>query len=219
MNKNLKTLKILYQFRREYLREELSEKNVFKDPFEQFENWFKQALKIEKFDPHAMVLSTSNKKNKVSSRVVLLKEYSQKGFLFFGNYESKKGADLNDNPNASILFYWPKMTRQIRIEGMVKKVYPEVSDEYFKTRPRGSRIAAMISPQSRGIRDRIFLEEEFKRVSSEMRNREIQRPKNWGGWILKPEKLELWQGRANRLHDRIEYLLKDKKWIIRRLAP
>ena len=212
-------MKTLYQFRKKYFREGLSEKEVSKDPFKQFESWFKQALRTEKFDPNAMVLSTSNKKNKVSSRMVLLKGYSQEGFLFFGNYKSRKGVDLDHNQNASILFYWPKMIRQIRMEGRVKKVSSEISDEYFNTRPRGSQIAAIISPQSREIKDRSFLEKEFKRVSDTLPDQEIKRPQDWGGWSIAPNRLEFWQGRSNRVHDRIEYSLQNKKWIIKRLAP
>ena len=211
-------------YRREYHGDKIE--ILSHDPFEQFTIWFNEALSIfekESFlDTNSMILSTVNKKLNVSSRVVLLKEMTNKGFIFYGNYKSQKGKCLSDVNNASLLFYWPKMNRQIRIEGRVKKISKIESDKYFYSRPILSQISAIISEQSKIIPNREFLENASIEIQNKLKNDnnfQLIRPKNWGGWILKPKNFEFWQGHENRLHDRIKYTLKKKEWKKYRLAP
>ena len=205
--------------RREYLFSELSEDAVSPDPFEQFNTWLTKALESGVPDPTAMVLSTVSDTNRVSSRVVLLKQFSEKGFEFYTNYRSKKGEHLAKITWASLLFFWPGMERQIRIEGTTQKLSAEESASYFKQRPPESRAGAWASPQSREIPDRNTLSQRFDELLKNDTGILNTCPPDWGGYILKPVLFEFWQGRTNRLHDRIEYNLINQAWKIRRLAP
>ncbi|MCF8234028.1 MAG: pyridoxamine 5'-phosphate oxidase [Bacteroidales bacterium] len=208
----------LIDIRREYKGGVLSEKSVAESPFEQFGTWMQEAMDSDIFDPGAMVLATSGIDLKPSARVVLLKDFSVEGFVFYTHYNSKKGLQLEQNPQASCLFFWPELDRQIKLEGKVTKTNERESRKYFSSRPEGSRIAASISPQSKAIPGRAFLEEKFDEMLE--RRVEVEKPHDWGGYILKPDLFEFWQGRENRLHDRIQYMLADTgKWKVVRLAP
>ncbi|WP_321322253.1 pyridoxamine 5'-phosphate oxidase [Labilibaculum sp.] len=212
MKKDIKKL------RHEYGEIELNETDINSNPFAQFQIWFKQAIKMKLPDANAMTLATVSADNKPSARILLLKEYNEKGFCFFTNYNSRKGFDIEGNPYGALVFFWPELERQIRIEGKIEKLEPELSDEYFLDRPVGSRTAAAVSPQSDEIENRDTLSlmvEKFK----EKNGGEFARPDFWGGYRLIPDLFEFWQGRESRLNDRIEYNLKNKQWEIRRLAP
>lgn len=209
--------------RKQYTRDGLQESDLDPCPFEQFGRWFAEAqreIKDDWFEPNAMALATANCAGEVSNRIVLLKRYDQNGFLFFTNYESRKGLDLAENPRASLLFFWPQMERQIRINGDVTKTDREISKKYFDSRPRKSRISASISPQSQPVKDRQSLElasqEELQKVGEEG---EIDLPNFWGGYCLSPVSFEFWQGRENRLHDRLQYEWTENRWTIHRLGP
>lgn len=205
--------------RRDYTQKEINEETAKKNPFEQFEIWFAEAIESEIFEPNAMVLATANNDGKPSARVVLLRGFDEEGFMFFTNYDSRKGLDLAENPQASLLFYWAEIERQVRLEGSVSKVKEEISDGYFASRPRESQIGAWVSPQSRVIENRKILERKFSELAAQWEGREISRPPNWGGFILRPEIFEFWQGRASRLHDRLLYIKNGANWKIGRLAP
>ncbi len=204
--------------RHDFVKSNFVEKDANSDPFKQFEKWFDEAVKSGQHEPNAMVLCTTTKKGRPSSRIVLLRGLKKHGFNFFTNYLSRKGKELKENPYASLLFYWPEMERQIRIEGKVEIAPADISDEYFKTRPRASRIGAWASPQSKVIKSRKDLDK-WVSLAGEKFDEEIPRPKNWGGYILKATYYEFWQGRQSRLHDRICYTLKGGKWKKERLAP
>lgn len=191
--------------------------SVPEDPLAWFTDWMQQAIDAGIPDPNAMVLSTVGTSQKPSSRIVLLKGLEKGSFIFYTNYESRKGLEINSNPFACLLFYWPLLERQIRVEGMITKAEETLSDEYFLSRPAESRIAALISPQSKPIGTRLELEELFTSYSPNADN--LVRPSFWGGFYLKPESYEFWQGRPNRLHDRIHYENKNGSWIHQRLAP
>ena len=199
MNKNISAI------RQEYTLAELSERKVNKNPFEQFNKWLAEALDSLLYEPTAMHLSTVDSKGKPSGRIVLLKGLEENGFIFYTNYESRKGRELIEYPQACLTFFWPELERQVRIEGLVTKVSPETSNDYFNSRPVSSRLGAIASPQSKKIESREQLESEFSAIIDSYKNREIVRPTNWGGFILKPEYFEFWQGRSSRLHDRIVY--------------
>lgn len=205
--------------RREYKHGELKEENLQKDPFVQFVKWFDQALNADILDVNAMTLATSSIDGKPAARIVLLKEFSGKGFTFFTNFESRKGTELSDNPQAAILFYWKELDRQIRIEGQVQKAAEKAAVKYFDSRSLESRISAVVSPQSKPVESRRWLEERWVDVLKQMENEAIQKPAHWGGFVLKPETFEFWQGRPNRLHDRICYHKISSGWKIERLAP
>ncbi len=167
-----------------------------------------------------MLLATASKKGIPSGRVVLLKDYSDKGFVFFTNYESAKAKQLNENPRASLVFFWKELERQVRITGTVRKIKERESDVYFSTRPTNSRIGAWASPQSRIITGRRWLDDNFRGMQSQFEGKKISRPAHWGGYIVKPSAIEFWQGRPNRLHDRLLYTLqKNGRWKMVRLAP
>ncbi len=202
--------------RRNYIKHELVEGTVSSNPFEQFAQWFDDAGKAEVIEPNAMTIATATAAGKPSARVVLLKAFSEHGFVFYTNYHSRKGNELAENNQAAILFYWDAMERQIRIEGTIEKVDLKLSEAYFESRPFESRLSAMVSEQSQVIPSRKFLEDKLEAL----RNTGVaKKPANWGGYILKPHYFEFWQGRANRLHDRIAYQLKNDVWVMRRLAP
>ncbi len=210
---------ILAELRREYTSEPLTEDSVSNDPFAQFSFWFDESLRAEQPDPEAMTLSTATRDGAVSARVVLLKGFDDRGFVFYTNYQSRKSRALLDNPQAALTFYWHALNRQVRIEGLTEKVSREESEEYFQTRPRGSRIGAWTSPQSEEIAGRQALEEKLAEMTSRFAEGEIPCPLFWGGFRLRPSYIEFWQGRENRLHDRIIYQMVDGQWRILRLAP
>lgn len=209
----------LFNERREYSFSELDEYNVNSNPFVQFSNWLEEAIKNQETDATAMILSTVSTDLRPSSRVVLLKQFNETGFDFFTNYHSKKALQIQSNPFGSVLFYWPNMERQIRIEGAIIQLSEIESDKYFKSRPRQSQLAAWASPQSSTIRNRKTLIDWFEEFNEIHKDKEIKRPPHWGGYRLVPLLFEFWQGRETRLHDRIEYKLVSNNWKIQRLAP
>ena len=206
--------------RREYLRAALTEDEVNPDPFKQFERWLSEAIRAELPEPTAMTLATADATGHPSARIVLLKRTDAQGFVFFTNYESRKGCELAQRPEAALLFHWVELERQVRVEGTVVKVADVDSDAYFATRPLDSRIGAWASPQSRVISDRVWLEREFAAARERLQGgAAVPRPPYWGGYRLVPVSLEFWQGRSSRLHDRISYRRKGAHWLIQRLAP
>lgn len=206
----------LHDHRKQYSKDSLNENLLPADPIEFFRQWFEIAVDLNAHEANAMVLSTSFE-NKPSARVVLLKEVSEGGFVFFTNYKSRKGNELEKNPNASLTFFWAELERQVRIEGIVRRVSEETSDIYFDSRPDESRISAIISPQSQIIESKEFLEEKRNELRKDLQK--IKRPDFWGGYRLCPEVIEFWQGRPDRFHDRIQYVLTDDSWRFHRLAP
>jgi pyridoxamine 5'-phosphate oxidase len=204
--------------RRNYARETLDERDVAHDPIEQFARWFDEALRAELPEPNAMALATASADGRPTARTVLLKGFDRRGFVFFTNYDSRKGGEMHENPRACLLFMWLELERQIRIEGVVEKTSAPESDEYFRSRPLDSRLGAWASPQSRPMRDRLAIEERFEEARR-THGDDPQRPPYWGGYRLVPDGLEFWQGRESRLHDRIQYRLDSGRWVIARLAP
>ncbi|PLW99087.1 MAG: pyridoxamine 5'-phosphate oxidase [Marinilabiliales bacterium] len=205
----------LFEERREYTGIHMDIETVPTLPLDLFSEWMSEILDFGVSDPSAAVLSTCSEQ-KVSSRVVLIKQFNEEGFVFFTNYLSKKSKDIHLNPNASLLFFWPSCNKQVRVEGSVKKTSEELSDQYFSRRPLNSRLAAIFSQQSENIESMDFIKDkilDFKKTI------EIERPDNWGGYVITPELFEFWQGHENRLHDRIQYQKSGKKWEISRLAP
>lgn len=211
--------KSLKYLRREYKLNNLSGKTVSKNPFRQFESWFNEMMNAGLIEPNAMVLATAGSNSKPSVRVVLLKGLDNEGFTFFTNYKSRKGKEIHNNKFGSLLFYWAALERQVRIEGKIKKISRVESQKYFDTRPRYSQLAAWASAQSRIIPGREYLELQFQKYEKKFNGKKIPLPRDWGGYKLIPDYFEFWQGRENRLHDRIAYLKKKKKWEIVRLAP
>jgi pyridoxamine 5'-phosphate oxidase len=209
----------LEEIRSEYRSDRLDLDNLDTDPIVQFRYWLNDAIRARIPEPTAMVLSTATAKGRPSSRVVLLKDLNREGFVFFTNYESRKGKQISENPYGSLLFYWPLLERQVRIEGTMTKTTRKQSDAYFLTRPEGSKIGAWSSPQSTRIPSRQYLDNLQQDYTLLFRNKAVERPENWGGYILIPEMFEFWQGRENRLHDRFEYTLNGNLWEINRLAP
>jgi len=209
----------LKKLRKEYTLQSLSKADVLPNPIDQFEVWINEALNAQVSEPNAMTLATSTFQGKPSARIVLLKEVRKDGLVFFTNYESKKGMQILQNPFGALIFYWPELERQVRIEGKIIKTSDEESDKYFKTRPKGSKLGAWASPQSQELPNRRYLDSLKSDFREEFENRAIDRPDNWGGYILSPTLMEFWQGRKSRLHDRIEYYQENELWEIRRLAP
>jgi pyridoxamine 5'-phosphate oxidase len=208
------------QLRHEYRNRGLLETGAPSNPYILFEKWFQEALKVKALDANAMALATVSSAGKPSLRTVLLKGYDSKGFIFYTNYQSHKGTDMAARPVASLLFFWPQLSRQIRIDGPVKKVPDWESDEYFQTRPRGSQLGAWASDQSRVIGNRELLEQQMKNLEKKYEGKVIPRPSHWGGYRVAPESIEFWKGRPNRLHDRLVYRRKGKDgWKRERLAP
>jgi len=205
--------------RKEYKLKSLDEKDVLPDPFDQFEKWWEDALASTIDEVNAMTLATANKQGKPAARVVLLKGFNKDGFIFFTNYQSNKGAELLENPQACLVFFWKELERQIRIDGIVEKVSKEESDEYFRSRPEGSKIGAWSSPQSKIINSREVIEKNIIATKERFNGVEIKRPSHWGGYIVKPSAIEYWQGRSSRLHDRILYTKLEDVWKIERMAP
>ena len=210
----------LAAIRKEYKQKTLLETDVAKDPITQFATWFAEATNSDIDEVTAMTIATCSNAAVPSARTVLLKGYSAKGFVFYTNYNSQKGIELQENPRASLLFFWPALERQIRITGIVQKLAPTESDAYFKSRPIGSQIGAIASPQSHVIANREWLQNEVDYLTTSVEENSITRPKNWGGFIVQPVAIEYWQGRPSRLHDRLLYTLQPNgEWSIDRLAP
>lgn len=205
--------------RKEYMRESLSEGDVELNPFLQFGRWWNEAIGAEIIEVNAMTLATANANGKPSARIVLLKGYDEKGFVFFTNYLSRKGQEIAENGQATLLFFWKELERQVRIEGRIEKISAEENDDYFHSRPEGSRIGAWSSPQSQVIKDRTVIEENVRHYTEKFSGGSIPRPEHWGGYRVIPETIEFWQGRPSRLHDRILYTADNTNWIIQRLAP
>lgn len=211
--------KKLANIRQEYSREELSRTKVAIDPFAQFETWIKEALAAEVNEPTAMTLSTANAECRPSSRVVLLKGFDSNGFVFFTNYNSRKGRDLAENHFAALNFFWPELERQVNISGRTSKVSSEESDEYFDSRPLTSRVGAWASDQSDKIDSRTVIMTKAAKLLLKYAIGHVPRPPHWGGFRLVPDRIEFWQGRPSRLHDRICYERNAESWEISRLSP
>lgn len=190
-----------------------------RDPIEQFRRWFDEALNANLHEPNAMTLATASNDGKPSARIVLLKGCDERGFAFYTNYEGRKANDLDENPRAALVFYWGELERQVRIEGTVSRISDQESDEYFASRPRGSQLGAWASEQSQPAERRGSLEEKLRSLEAEYADREVPRPPFWGGYRVEPEAVEFWQGRENRLHDRLVYRRTDGGWRIERLQP
>lgn len=205
--------------RKEYKMGELHEESVLKNPIEQFRIWFNDALTSQVNEPNAMVLSTVDSFLQPHSRVVLLKNISKSGLTFFTNYASNKGKEISANNKVSLLFFWPELERQVRIEGIASKIDRAESEAYFKSRPRESQLGAHASHQSSVIKNRNEIENSFSEVTAIFDNKDIPLPEYWGGYLVVPSYFEFWQGRPNRLHDRIAFVPNGKDWKILRLAP
>jgi len=205
--------------RKEYTKAGLERKDLASDPFLQFDRWFKQAIEADMLEPNAFDLATVGPDMQPRSRVVLLKYYDKEGFVFFTNYESRKGRDIAVNPKVAMLFPWLELERQVKIEGVVKKLDKKDSLKYFLTRPRGSQLGAWVSRQSSIISTRKLLEQKMEEVKQRFKDGKIPIPDFWGGYKIIPHRFEFWQGRQNRLHDRFEYSLKQNDWKIERLSP
>ncbi len=205
--------------RKDYQLRSLSESEVHASPVAQFSQWWDEAIASEIDEVNAMTLSTITTGGRPSARIVLLKGFDEKGFVFYTNYESNKGQQLDANPYASLVFFWKELERQVRIEGKCERVSPEESDEYFYSRPLGSRLGAWASPQSKVIEGREILDKNAATLLERYASGEVPRPLHWGGYRVVADTIEFWQGRSNRLHDRIKYSNQDGAWTIERLAP
>ncbi len=206
--------------RKEYILHSLNKGNVAENAMEQFQRWWDDALETEIVEPNAMTLATASADGLPAARIVLLKGIHSDGFQFYTNYESFKGRQLQENPRACLVFFWKELERQIRITGLVEKLSPDDSDKYFKSRPTGSQIGAWASPQSEVIESGEWLSQRVHQIEMKFSENAIPRPSYWGGYLLKPVTIEFWQGRPNRLHDRLQYTLQENgNWIIERLAP
>lgn len=213
-------MSILVDIRTDYDRPILRKKDLNADPIRQFETWFDEVLKLKLADPNAMTLATADKQGRPSARTVLLKGVDQNGFSFFTNYESRKGRELGENPNAALVFFWQPLARQVCVNGSIEKLSREESESYFQSRPRGSQLAAWVSRQTSIIEGREVLDKGLEEVTKKYEKVDkIPLPPYWGGFVLKPEWIEFWQGRPNRLHDRFRYRKDGKSWKIDRLSP
>lgn len=209
----------LFNLRRDFTLRTLDERDVLPNPMEMLQLWLSNAIEAKALEPNAMTLSTVSAEGKPSSRVLLLKEVKPEGLVFFSNYMSRKGEQMEANKYVALNFIWHELERQVRVEGVVRRLSEEESNAYFQMRPRDSRIGAWASPQSQIIPDRQYLEVEVEKYLSLFEDKEIPKPPFWGGYIVIPTLFEFWQGRKNRLHDRIQYLKEERGWKISRLAP
>lgn len=210
----------LDKIRKEYSKASLDISNVLTNPVDQFNKWFGEAMEAEVLEPNAMSLATVGSENRPSCRIVLLKGIEDDRFLFFTNYQSHKGKELENNPVCALTFFWPQVERQVRIEGSVTRVDDRKSEEYFQSRPLGAQIGAWSSPQSSVISGREILEERVKQIEKKYDGKSaLPKPHQWGGFQVEPVMIEFWQGRENRLHDRIEYRKVNGQWTMQRLAP
>ncbi len=209
----------LSEIRKEYTLQKLNESGVTKKPIPQLRKWLNDAIEAKALEPTAMTLATSTFEGKPSARMVLLKDLRDDGLVFFTNYESRKAKNILQNPYVALVIFWPELERQVRIEGRIEKVSAKESDEYFESRPQRSKLGAWASPQSQVVSSRKYIENLMGDFEEEFADKPIVRPENWGGYIVRPYLFEFWQGRENRLHDRIQYRLEDDEWVIERLAP
>lgn len=211
----------LGNYRKSYEKQALIEANISDNPMEVFQKWFYEVdANFDEGETNAMTISTLGLDGFPKSRVVLLKKYTHEGFIFYTNYQSEKGKAIMANPKVCLSFFWPKAERQIIIKGSAEKISPNLSDGYFESRPRGSQLGALVSHQSDVVANREVLEEELHHLERKFENKEIPRPEHWGGFIVKPISIEFWQGRPNRLHDRIRFRLTEEfDWVMERLSP
>ncbi len=208
------------RLRREYTRTGLDESGASSDPIEQFRGWFDDALAADLHEPNAMTLATAMPEGRPSARIVLIKGFDEQGFIFYTNYGGRKARELEANPHCALIFYWGELERQVRVEGRARRISDEESDAYFASRPRGSQLGAWVSEQSRSIESRGALDRRLRELEREYEGREIPRPPFWGGYRVEPEVIEFWQGRENRLHDRVQYRRsEDGGWERERLQP
>ncbi|NOS57080.1 MAG: pyridoxamine 5'-phosphate oxidase [Cyclobacteriaceae bacterium] len=213
-------MKGMDELRKDYSKASLDINDVDKDPIGQFDKWFKEALAAGVPEPNAFTLSTISEGGRPSARIVLLKGLEQRQFVFYTNYQSQKGQELDGNPACALTFFWPELERQVRIEGIATRVQESTSEQYFQSRPRASQVGAWASPQSSIIVSRDILEAREREIEKKFEGLNLlPKPKQWGGFAITPIEIEFWQGRASRLHDRVVYYLTDEKWIIHRLAP
>lgn len=210
---------MLRDIRTNYQKNELNEHTVSKNPFQQLTLWLKDAVSVKTPEPTAMVLCTLDMSGNPDSRVVLLKELTSEGLVFFTNYNSKKGHQISVNQHISSVFFWAESERQVRIKGTAEKIPEQNSEAYFLSRPLESQLGAWASPQSQVIESRKILDDNYTQYQEYFKHNEIKKPPHWGGFLIRPIYFEFWQGRPNRLHDRLEYILSGDQWIIRRLAP
>jgi pyridoxamine 5'-phosphate oxidase len=214
MNTPISDLRVSYE------ADGLRESDVHPNPFKQFEKWFEEAMAAHPDEPNAMALATATKDGVPSARMILLKGFDERGFVFFTNYDSQKGRELEQNPQAALVFYWPELAKQVRVTGEVSQVMKEESEAYFQSRPIGSQLGALASHQSQVIPNREVLERRLEELTAEYQNRPIPLPPHWGGYRLSPRAIEFWQGRPNRLHDRLRYTRQaNGRWLIERLSP
>lgn len=208
------------EIRKDYSHKVLIESEIESNPLKQFEKWWQEAVASDIPEANAMTLATASADGMPSARMMLLKGFSEKGFMFFTNYNSFKGQQLTENPRACLVLFWKELERQVRITGIIEKTGKDESDSYFQMRPKASQIGAITSPQSQVVESRQWLDERFNKLSEKLENETVQRPDHWGGYLVKPVIVEFWQGRPGRLHDRIQYSLSDDgSWKIERLAP